>query len=123
MKNNIKIKVQVIYLPEQSIVGQNQYAYAYTITISNNGQIGAQLRTRHWHIEDETGNIEEVVGEGVVGHQPHLMPGESFRYSSGAIIKTVTGLMKGAYSMINDDGEMFTVEIPQFVLSEPYTLH
>ncbi|HIM58482.1 MAG TPA: Co2+/Mg2+ efflux protein ApaG, partial [Gammaproteobacteria bacterium] len=119
MKNNININVRVSYLENQSSAQHNQYAYAYTITITNNGQIGAQLRTRRWHIQDETGHIEEVTGEGVVGHQPHLMPGESFEYSSGAMIKTVTGVMKGVYGMVNDEGELFEAEIPQFVLSEP----
>jgi len=123
MKNNIKIEVQVTYLADQSNVAQNQYAFAYNITITNNGEVGAQLRTRHWHIQDESGDVEDVIGEGVIGQQPHITPGESFQYSSGAVIKTQTGSMKGAYGMINDEGERFEAEIPEFVLSEPYTLH
>lgn len=123
MKNNINIKVQVAYLENQSNPQQQQYVYSYTITITNNGEIGAQLRTRHWIIEDEKNDIEEVVGDGVVGYQPYLMPDEQFQYSSSAVIKTKTGTMKGSYKMINDDGEIFLADIPEFVLSAPYTLH
>ncbi len=123
MQNNIEIEVKVIYLPSQSDIPNSQYAYAYTITITNKGGSGVQLRTRRWLIEDETGNVEEVVGEGVIGQQPYLSPGESFEYSSGAVISTETGSMKGSYGMINDDGKRFDAEIPEFVLSEPYTLH
>lgn len=123
MKNNINIKIKVSYLQEQSNAQHHQYVYSYTIVITNNGEIGAQLRSRHWIIQDENNDIEEVVGEGVVGHQPHLMPGEQFQYSSGAVIKTPTGSMKGSYSMINDEGESFTAQIPEFILSAPYTLH
>lgn len=123
MKNNIDIKVQVTYLEAQSIAEQHQYVYSYTITIINNGEIGAQLRSRHWIIQDENRDIEEVIGEGVVGYQPHLMPGEQFQYTSGAVIKTPTGSMKGSYSMINDEGEFFNANIAEFVLSAPRTLH
>ena len=123
MKNKIEVSVKVTYLPGQSNISGNQYAYAYTITITNNGESGAQLRTRHWLIQDESGEVEEVIGEGVIGQQPHLSPGESFEYSSGAIISTVTGSMKGSYGMINDQGQRFDAVIPEFTLSEPYTLH
>ena len=123
MKNKIEVSVNVTYLPGQSNISGSQYAYAYTITITNNGESGAQLRTRHWLIQDESGEVEEVIGEGVIGQQPHLSPGESFEYSSGAIISTVTGSMKGSYGMINDQGQRFDAVIPEFTLSEPYTLH
>ena len=123
MKNKIEVSVKVTYLPGQSNISGSQYAYAYTITITNNGESGAQLRTRHWLIQDESGEVEEVIGEGVIGQQPHLSPGESFEYSSGAIISTVTGSMKGSYGMINDQGQQFDAVIPEFTLSEPYTLH
>ena len=123
MKNKIEVSVKVTYLPDQSNISGSQYAYAYTITIVNKGESGAQLRTRHWLIQDESGEVEEVIGEGVVGQQPHLSPGESFEYSSGAIISTVTGSMKGSYGMINDQGQRFDAIIPEFTLSEPYTLH
>ena len=123
MQNNIEIEVQVTYLQSQSDIPNSQYAYAYTITITNKGDCGAQLRTRRWLIEDETGNVEEVVGEGVIGQQPYLSPGEIFEYSSGAVISTETGTMKGTYGMINDNGRRFEADIPEFALSEPYTLH
>jgi ApaG protein len=123
MKNKIEVNVEVIYLPEQSNLVNSQYAYAYTITITNNGETGAQLRTRRWLIQDESGETEEVVGEGVIGQQPHLSPGESFKYSSGAVISTETGTMKGSYGMISDQGQRFDAVIPEFTLSEPYTLH
>ena len=123
MKNKIDINVEVTYLPNQSDIPGSQYAFAYTITITNQGETGAQLKTRRWLIQDETGQVEEVVGEGVVGQQPHLSPGESFEYTSGAIINTETGSMKGSYGMINDQGQRFEAVIPEFSLSEPYTLH
>ena len=123
MKNKIEVNVEVTYLPEQSNLVSSQYAYAYTITITNNGETGAQLRTRRWLIKDESGETEEVIGEGVIGQQPHLSPGESFKYSSGAVISTETGTMKGHYGMISDQGQRFDAIIPEFTLSEPYTLH
>ena len=123
MKNKIEVNVEVTYLPEQSNLVNSQYAYAYTITITNNGETGAQLRTRRWLIKDESGETEEVIGEGVIGQQPHLSPGESFKYSSGAVISTETGTMKGSYGMISDQGQRFDAVIPEFTLSEPYTLH
>ncbi len=123
MKNKIEVNVEVTYLPEQSNLVNSQYAYAYTITIMNNGETGAQLRTRRWLIQDESGETEEVIGEGVIGQQPHLSPGESFKYSSGAVISTETGTMKGSYGMISDQGQRFDAVIPEFTLSEPYTLH
>ena len=123
MKNKIEINVEVTYLSDQSDILNKQYAYAYTITITNQGDIGAQLRTRRWLIQDESGETEEVIGEGVIGQQPHLSPGESFKYSSGAIISTETGTMKGSYGMISDIGQRFDADIPEFTLSEPHTLH
>ena len=123
MKNKIEVNVEVTYLSEQSNLVNSQYAYAYTITITNNGETGAQLRTRRWLIQDESGETEEVIGEGVIGQQPHLSPGESFKYSSGAVISTETGTMKGSYGMISDQGQRFDAVIPEFTLREPYTLH
>lgn len=121
-KNNIKVSIKVTPMENQTIPFKNQYAFAYTITISNQGKLGSQLISRHWLIQDETGHVEEVIGEGVVGKQPYLPPNASFEYTSGAIIKTPTGTMKGKYSMISDTGEHFDVEIKEFVLSKPYTL-
>lgn len=122
MKNKLKITVQVLPLPQHTFPFESKYAFAYTITISNQGEIGAQLLNRHWIIQDEMGHIDEVIGPGVIGEQPHLLPGEFFEYTSGSVIKTPTGTMKGEYDMINDDGEYFDALIPEFVLSEPYTL-
>ncbi len=123
MKNKIEVNVEVTYLPEQSNLVNSQYAYAYTITITNNGETGAQLRTRRWLIQDESGETEEVIGEGVIGQQPHLSPGESFKYSSGAVISTETGQKKGTYGMISDQGQRFDAVIPGWTLSDPYTLN
>ncbi|WXT99391.1 MAG: Protein ApaG [Catillopecten margaritatus gill symbiont] len=122
MKNNIEIIVKVVPLPQHTIPFESKFAFAYTITITNKGQIGVQLLDRHWIIQDENGHIDEVEGLGVVGKQPHLSPNEAFEYTSGSIIKTQTGTMKGEYGMINDNGEHFDAIIPEFVLSEPYTL-
>ena len=122
MKNNINITIQVVPLPQHTNPFESKYAFAYTVTLINQGEIGMQLLNRYWIIQDETGHIEEVSGKGVIGEQPHLLPGESFEYTSGSMIKTQTGTMKGKYGMINDAGEHFDVDIPEFVLSEPYTL-
>jgi ApaG protein len=122
MKNNIEIIVKVAPLPQHTVPFESKYAFAYTITIINKGEIGARLLDRHWIIQDETGHVEEVEGAGVVGEQPHLLPSEAFQYTSGSVIQTPTGTMKGEYKMINDEGEHFNALIAEFVLSEPYTL-
>ncbi len=122
MEYNIKITVKVTPMEAQTIPIKNQYAFSYKIIISNQGKIGSQLISRHWFIQDETGHIEEVIGKGVVGEQPYLLPSESFKYTSWVIIKTPTGTMKGRYNMISDTGEHFSVELAEFVLSKPYTL-
>ncbi|BAS67887.1 Co2+/Mg2+ efflux protein ApaG [Bathymodiolus septemdierum thioautotrophic gill symbiont] len=122
MKNSIEITIKVVPLPQHTVAFERKYAFAYTITIINTGEIGARLLDRHWIIQDETGHIDEVEGPGVVGEQPHLLPGEGFEYTSGSVIQTPTGTMKGEYGMVNDDGEHFDAIIPEFVLSEPYTL-
>jgi len=123
MKDSINISVDVNFIESQSDIASNQFVFSYTVKITNNGEIGAQLLTRHWKIEDESGKIEDVIGEGVVGQQPHLSPGESYEYTSGAVLKTQTGSMHGSYGMIDDLGNRFDVQIPLFVLSRPYTLH
>ena len=122
MKKTIEVEVQATYLAEQSDAARQQFAHAYTINITNHSNMGAQLLSRHWEIQDETGHVDTVIGEGVVGQQPHISAGESFEYSSGAVIHTPTGTMKGSYTMLSDSGERFQVEIPEFILSEPYTL-
>ncbi len=122
MKNKIEIIVKVVPLPQHTAPAEHKFAFAYTITIINKGKIGARLLDRHWIIQDEMGHTEEVEGLGVIGEQPYLLPGEAFQYTSGSVIQTATGTMKGEYGMINDDGEHFDAPIPEFVLSEPYTL-
>ena len=119
----IDVSVETRYLPEQSTPEQNRYAFAYPVTIHNAGSEAAKLLSRHWIITDSNGKIEEVRGEGVVGEQPYLRPGEGFQYTSGAILETSVGSMKGSYQMLADDGITFDADIPVFVLSIPRTLH
>ncbi len=120
---NIEVQVETQYVEEQSLPDQDRYVFAYTITISNRGNIPARLLTRHWIITDANNKVQEVKGEGVVGEQPHLQPGEQFRYTSGTIIETPVGSMRGSYQMIADDGVEFDAQIPSFTLSIPRTLH
>jgi ApaG protein len=104
------------YLPEQSAPEDEVYGFAYTVTITNTGEVAAQLISRHWVISDARGHSEEVKGLGVVGHQPLLKPGESFQYSSGSRLRTPTGTMHGSYFFVAEDGERFEAAIPMFVL-------
>ena len=120
---SIKVAAQSFYLEEQSDPEQNRYVFAYTVVIQNQGSIAAKLLSRHWIITDANGKVEEVRGEGVVGEQPYLQPGEGFRYTSGAILDTSVGSMRGSYQMLADDGMTFNADIPPFVLSIPRTLH
>lgn len=117
------IDVATRYLDEQSEPDQDRYVFAYTIHIRNNGKIPARLLVRHWVITDANGNVQEVDGEGVVGEQPWLRPGEDFSYTSGAVLETHLGTMQGSYEMIADDGTRFDAPIPAFTLSVPRTLH
>ncbi|MDE2092134.1 MAG: Co2+/Mg2+ efflux protein ApaG, partial [Gammaproteobacteria bacterium] len=105
--NNILVDVETAFVPAQSDPGQNRFVFAYTITIRNQGSVPAKLLTRHWLITDANGKVQEVRGEGVVGEQPHLKPGEGYRYSSGAILETPVGAMQGADQLVNDQGEHF----------------
>lgn len=122
-RHSIKVEVDTSYIEEQSLPQQDRYVFAYTITIRNEGEVPARLLTRHWVITDANGKINEVRGEGVVGEQPYLKPGESFRYTSGTLLETPVGAMEGTYQMVADDGEQFDAEIPPFTLSIPRTLH
>ena len=117
------IQVQPQYLEEQSAPGEQRYLFAYTVTIRNTGEVAAQLLSRHWIITDADGQIEEVRGPGVVGEQPVLKPGQSFRYTSGCPLPTAVGSMHGSYQCIAEDGTAFEAPIPEFVLSGPRTLH
>lgn len=115
----IAIDVTTRYLDEQSEPDDGRYVFAYTIRITNQGDSTAQLRRRHWVITDSNGKVQEVRGDGVVGEQPCLSPGESFEYTSGAIIETPVGTMQGAYRMQRDDGEAFDAPIAPFTLAIP----
>ena len=119
----IEIMVETRYIEEQSEPASGRYVFAYTITIHNPGQTGARLLQRHWIITDANNKVEEVRGEGVVGEQPHLDPGEKYQYTSGAILDTPVGTMQGEYEFVTDDGETFLAPIERFTLSIPRTLH
>ena len=119
----IDVQVDTLYLPSESDPDKNRYVFAYTITIENQGDIPAQLLTRHWIITDANGKVQEVKGDGVVGEQPYLKPGEGFQYTSGTMLETPVGTMRGTYQMIADDGVEFDADIPSFPLSMPRTLH
>jgi len=115
----IQVAVSTRYVPEQSSPDESRFVFAYTVVISNRGADIVQLRTRHWVITDGRGRIEEVRGDGVVGQQPVLPPGESFQYTSGCVLQTPRGTMHGSYRMQRGDGSTFDAEIPPFVLSTP----
>ncbi len=117
----ISIAVEPTYLDNQSSPEDDYFVWAYTVNIENTGDETVQLRTRYWKITDANGQIQEVRGEGVIGEQPVLQPGESFEYTSGTPLHTSSGIMVGAYQMATGDGEMFNVDIPAFSLDSPYT--
>jgi ApaG protein len=119
----IDIAVETQYIEEQSEPASGRYVFAYTITISNPGRTGAKLLNRHWLITDANNKVEEVRGEGVVGEQPHLDPGEKYRYTSGAVLDTPVGTMQGEYEFVTDDGRSFLAPIDRFTLSIPRVLH
>lgn len=119
----IRVEVATRYVEAESDPDRNRYVFAYTITISNVGEIAARLLTRHWVIRDGNGRVQEVRGEGVVGEQPHLKPGEGFQYTSGTLLETPMGTMGGCYHMVADDGTEFRAAIDDFLLSTPRTLH
>jgi len=122
-KNSIRIEVKTAYLEAQSAPETNRYVFAYTITITNTGSTAAKLMTRHWIITDANDKVQEVRGDGVVGEQPYLIPGMSFEYTSGTMIETPVGSMRGSYQMVAEDGTWFDAEIPAFTLSMPRVLH
>lgn len=127
MSNNpsyaISVAVQTQFLHDQSTPDANRYAFSYTIRIANTGRVAARLISRHWIITDANGKVQEVRGEGVVGEQPWLRPGDDFQYTSGAVLETAVGTMRGSYQMLADDGRRFDAAIPQFTLSIPRTVH
>jgi ApaG protein len=120
---NIGIDVATNYIDDQSEPESDRYVFAYTITIANNGELPARLLSRHWVITDANGKVQEVTGDGVVGEQPHLNPGEVFRYSSGAVLETPVGAMQGLYRMEADNGVNFDAPIAPFTLAVPGVLH
>ncbi|MBW8310420.1 MAG: Co2+/Mg2+ efflux protein ApaG [Arenimonas sp.] len=119
----IQVVVATRFLDDQSIPEDDRYVFAYTIQIRNTGEVPARLISRHWIITDANGKVQEVRGEGVVGEQPWLRPGESFEYTSGAVLETPLGTMHGSYQMLADDGTRFDAMIDPFTLSIPRTLH
>lgn len=123
VENHISVNVDTRYLEDQSDPDERRYVFAYTITIRNRGTVPAKLVARHWLITDANGKVQEVRGEGVVGEQPHLMPGQGFRYTSGAVLETPVGSMQGAYHMLADNGVRFEAPIAPFTLAIPGTIH
>lgn len=120
---HIDVNVETHYIAEQSSPDEDRYIFSYTITLNNTGKVAAKLLTRHWLINDANGNVQEVHGEGVVGEQPYLRPGDSFQYTSGTVIETPVGSMEGSYQMLTDNGKTFDARIPAFTLSLPNALH
>jgi ApaG protein len=120
---DIKVTVDTAYIASSSEPEAARYVFAYSITIKNTGNVEAQLLSRHWIITDANGKTQEVHGEGVIGEQPHIQPGETFQYTSGAVIETSVGAMQGSYHMLDSNGDKFTAMIPAFSLSIPRTLH
>ncbi|MCD9047597.1 Co2+/Mg2+ efflux protein ApaG [Luteimonas sp. MHLX1A] len=119
----LEIQIATQFLDEESEPDHDRYVFAYTIRIRNLGRRAAQLVSRHWIITDGNGKVDEVDGEGVVGEQPLIEPGEQFEYTSGAVLETAVGSMQGRYDMVGEDGTHFDAPIPPFTLSVPRTLH
>ena len=127
MENNSTYKIQIVaqvrHLAEQSDEADNRFVFSYTISLTNNGESTVQLLSRHWIITDGNNQVQEVRGQGVVGEQPVIKPGQSFGYTSGTVLSTPVGTMTGSYQMVAEDGTKFAAPIPQFVLSVPRVLH
>jgi ApaG protein len=123
LRSTVEIKVVTQYLAAQSSPASSQYAFAYTVHITNNGNQSVQLIARRWLIVDDNDEVQEVAGEGVIGQKPHIAPGQSFHYTSGAILQTPFGTMRGDYEMITQSGERFLADIPPFLLSLPDSVH
>ncbi len=115
----ISVSVDPFYVEEQSAPGENRWVFGYKVVIENQGEAAVQLISRHWRILDSLGRMVEVKGEGVVGEQPMLEPGERFEYTSGTPLPTPSGIMTGSYQMVGADGRWFDVEIPAFSLDAP----
>ncbi|OGT30641.1 MAG: Co2+/Mg2+ efflux protein ApaG [Gammaproteobacteria bacterium RIFCSPHIGHO2_12_FULL_35_23] len=122
-KYSIDVRVETMYLDTESRPQQDHFVFAYTITIFNSGLVAAKLLTRHWFISNAEGKTYEVQGEGVVGEQPYLKPGEAYQYTSGTVLDTPVGTMQGSYQLIADDGQVFEAVIAPFTLAVPNKLH
>ncbi len=120
---DIEVKAETNYISDQSYPEEERFVFAYKITLINQGQLPATLLRRHWLITDANCKVQEVRGDGVVGEQPRIMPGESFQYTSAAVLETPVGCMQGSYEMIADDGVEFNAPIPIFNLATPNTIH
>jgi len=120
---DIQIEVRTRYLLEQSDPEADRYAFAYTVEISNRSNEAVKLLHRYWHITDDNEKVEEVRGDGVIGQQPEILPGQTFHYTSGAVIETQFGSMRGDYEMQNANGEKFKAQIPPFLLAPPLAVH
>ncbi len=120
---NFKVEVATRYMEDDSNPEADRFVFAYTITILNEGELPATLVTRHWVITHGNGKQQEVRGDGVVGEQPRIKPGEGYQYTSGTVLETPMGTMGGSYQMVTDDGDEFDAFIPEFLLSTPRTLH
>lgn len=123
ISNKFRVTVRPQFLASQSSPGESKYVWAYTITVENLSRETATLLTRHWIITDAAGFKQDVRGEGVVGEQPTLAPGESFQYTSGCPLATPSGMMVGSYGMVGEDGRAFTIDIPAFSLDSPHDRH
>ena len=122
-RHPIQVKVKTAYLEEQSQPEKKRFAFSYTITIENNSDKPAKLLSRHWIITDANNAVQEVQGMGVIGEQPRILPGDSYTYSSGAVLETQVGTMEGSYQMQSDNGDNFNIPIPAFSLTRPHALH
>jgi ApaG protein len=122
-KTDVDIRIDANYIENQSDPDANRFVFSYTITISNNGSTSVQLMSRHWVITDANARIQEVIGDGVIGQQPVISSGESFQYTSGAVLDTAVGVMEGKYHMVLKNGHKFEANIPKFTLSVPRILH
>ena len=123
LTNGIMVTVKSEYIPERSSLSSRQYAFSYTVRIENQGDETAQLRSRHWIITDGNGSVQEVRGDGVVGAQPVLRPGDNFEYTSWCVLATPSGMMRGTYQMVTDRGQTFDADIAPFRLALPQTLN
>ena len=123
MTSPIRVEPQAFYIADQSDPAAHCYVFAYRIQIHNTGEVGAKLLTRHWIITDGGNHVREIHGDGVVGEQPHLNPGERYEYVSGTVLNTPQGTMRGSFQMSTDDGYTLDAEIPEFLLNSSGVLH